>query len=153
MKNLLLTLQHFANSEIMMQACNNFFVVVTCLVMVNTMHKLLNLDVFFLIVSLLYVVKNALFAKNDLIVSKFSRVEFAIIVVFIWEGISYIISSYRENSFYSFADISFLVLFFYWIKINHISDAQRIKIYAFLTALGVLFSIDGVLHFSRAGLK
>jgi tetratricopeptide (TPR) repeat protein len=78
---------------------------------------------------------------------RFSWPDAAMVIILAAEGISYGTSLYRENSLFAFADTSFLVLFFYWIKLNLVSDSQRNKIYLFLAILGVLLSIDGILTF------
>jgi tetratricopeptide (TPR) repeat protein len=70
-----------------------------------------------------------------------------ILLVLVAEGVSYITSTYRENSFYSVVDLFFLSLFYYWIKFNLNHDYQRRAIYIFATVLGVYLFLDGMLTF------
>ena len=74
-------------------------------------------------------------------------VDFSILFIAVAEGVSYATSTYRENSFYSAADISFFILFFYWIRFNLKYHYQRIAMYIFFSILGVLISISGILNF------
>lgn len=127
-------------------ALDHLFVVITHFIIFVTIYGFFNLHILLLVVFLIYLIKNYIdgFSFNML---KFSWSDSAIVLIIVAEGVSYATSTYRENSFYSIVDISFLVLFFYWIKYNLKYDYQRTKIYLFLSVIGVLVSIEGILTF------
>ena len=124
-----------------------FFVFITCLIIIVKIYGLFNLNFLFLFVFFIYLARNIFLDDRNVSMPRFTWLDAAILFIAVAEGVTYATSLYCENSFYSVVEISFLTLFFYWIKFNLNHDYQRTMIYLFVTGLGVLFSIEGVLGF------
>jgi putative inorganic carbon (hco3(-)) transporter len=126
---------------------DHLFVVITCFIIFVSTYGFFNLHLLLLVVFVIYLAVD--FIKYNLHLShlKLSGVDLVIVFIVVAEGLSYAASTYRENSFFCIADLSFLVLFFYWIKFNLKYDYQQTKIILFLSILSVLISVEGILAF------
>jgi O-antigen ligase len=124
---------------------DSFFVFITCLIIIVKIYGLFNLNFLFLVVFFIYLVRNVFLIDRNASIPGYTWLDVAVLLIAVAEGVSYAASMYCENSFYSVVEISFLVLFFYWIKFNLKHNYQRTMIYLFISGLGVLISIEGVL--------
>ncbi len=123
------------------------FIGITYALIFATIYGLFNLSILFFIVFVIYLVKNIFLDDFNSDIFRYTWFDLAILLVAVAEGVSYIASTYHENSFYSVADISFFILFYYWVRFNLKYDYQRRAIFLFITVLGVYLFLDGMLTF------
>jgi putative inorganic carbon (hco3(-)) transporter len=130
------------------KAFNNSFIVITCLIIFLTIYGFFNSSLLLLVVFFLFLSKQILKLDSSSDIYCFTLFDIAIAIIAVVEVIGYLTSIYRENSFYSITDISFSILFYYWIKFNLKHEYQIRAIYIFIAALGVFFFFDGIISFS-----
>jgi tetratricopeptide (TPR) repeat protein/O-antigen ligase len=123
------------------------FIVVTCFVIFITIYGLFNLYLPFLVIFFIYLAKIIFFDDFNSSTFHYTWIDLAILLVAVAEGVSYITSTYRENSFYSIVDSSFFIFFYYWVKFNLKHDYQRKAIFLFATVFGIYLFLDGMLTF------
>ncbi|MBN1396527.1 MAG: O-antigen ligase family protein [Bacteroidetes bacterium] len=134
--------------EELRKAFDNSFIVITCLIIFLTIYGFFNSGLFLLVVFFLFSSKHILDVDLASDTYQFTLFDIAIAMIAVVEVISYLTSIYRENSYYSIADISYFILFYYWIKFNLKHEYQIRAIYIFITVLGVFLFIDGIIGFS-----
>lgn len=132
--------------KVISKVFDHLFVIILCILFFLNIYGSLNLNSLLLIVFLVYLIKNIFLENFHSNIPRYTWIDSAIVLLAVAEGVSYISSTYRENSFYNVIDLSFFILFFYWIKFN-LKDYQRTATYIFLAGFGVLISINGTRFF------
>lgn len=99
-----------------------------------------NSNFILILVAPLYILRVILRDQARERVASLNLLDLAVSLVVLSEGYNYFRSTYRPNSFLALAEILFLFLFYWLVRLNLTREYQRITLFVFLTLAGVFMA-------------
>src|ERR1044072_7337362 len=113
------------------------------------LQEFFNINLVLLVATPIYLLREISLDNNSDKLQRLNALDYSLLLVLLFELLSFAFSTYRPNSFYWLMVICFLFLFFHLVRFNLKHEYQRVALYIFITLWALLLAVLAVYYFLR----
>ncbi|HYK21082.1 MAG TPA: hypothetical protein VEV42_10130, partial [Pyrinomonadaceae bacterium] len=113
------------------------------------LQEFFNINLVLLVATPIYLLREISLDNNSYELQRLNALDYSLLLVVLFELLSFTFSTYRANSFYWLMEICFLFLFYNLVRFDLKHEYQRVALYIFITLWALLLAVLAVYYFLR----
>ena len=113
------------------------------------LQEYFNINLVLIVAMLIYLVREISLENSSYKFQRLNALDYSLLLVVLFELLSFIFSTYPPNSFQWLMEICFLFLFYNLVRFNLKHEYQRVALYIFITLWALALSYLGVFNLIR----